>query len=175
MSEKQAQEFDLDSWISGVKAAERSVTVYQIPDVQARVDQLTRELRIAEKLPDKSRGIADRTPTAIIEDIKKLEQDFESSSITVTVKGLAQDRIDKITKRFKKNKKDATSEEINIAIMLEAIVAPKFKNIEQLTKFMDVIGPAQSNSVVKAFNDATWKEPEVSVPFSLAYSDDDED
>lgn len=177
------ENFDLDGWIAGATGKERRVTIYAKQSLVGELDALREELRKyhrEEATGGRQRGLTDRGLNAINGDIRKLMTEFESSAITVRVKGMTEERAAKIRKtaiaeaeKARKNLQDGQREALGIrAVMAEAIVFPKINSIEQMKKFADAIGDGQYVALIDAYNDASYVGPELDAAFLLGSSDD---
>lgn len=81
--------FDLDAWIDDAKPPQRSMTVYRRADLRSELDEVERQLRLAEAT---SEGSVAETG---VEGLKKrwldLARKIDESAVTVTVRAITDD------------------------------------------------------------------------------------
>lgn len=160
--------FDLDAWISGATSTVRAVTLYQRPDLMAEVDDLTRQLRVAEAIPDEDRGMADASPQGIRSRLEQVAKQFEASALVFKVAGRSDAARERLAKRLKKQ--GVTDEyEVILHQLADAVVEPKGVTVE----FLRTLGErseAQLKMLGAASSLANHQPPRVDVPFSSASS-----
>lgn len=175
--------FDLNDWISGATATERAVTVYRNANLIARLDVIKQEIAIAERIPAGSRSVTDPSPRTLKAKWDAVAKEFADSALTVTVRGLTQERANQIRKESVaaavKASKVALSKEQKAslglrAILAEAIVSPQFADHEQVLAFANAIGDGQYVQIIEAYNAASHLAPTVTAPFSRQSSDEDD-
>jgi len=162
------ESFDLDAWIGGVTGTVRAVTLYQRSDLLGVIDELQRELRIAEQVPAEDRGMNDPGPDSIRQRIEQAAREFEASGVVFKVEGRSDEARDRIKKRLKKQ--GVTDEETVVLHQLaDAIIEPKGVTPEFLRKLQDR-SEAQLRMLLVAMGKAAIEAPKVDVPFSSASS-----
>lgn len=162
--------FDLDAWIGGVTGTVRAVTLYQRSDLLGQIDELQRELRIAEQVSSEDRGMNDPTPDGIRQRIEQAAREFEASGAVFKVEGRSDESRERIAKRLKKQ--GVTDEEtVVIHQLADAIVEPKGVGPEFLRKLGERSEP-QLRMLMVAMGRANFEPPKVDVPFSSASSAD---
>lgn len=162
--------FDLDAWIGGATSTVRAVTLYQRPDLVGVIDELQRQLRLAEMVADEDRGMNDPTPDGIRGEIERVAREFEKSGLLVKIEGRTDEARDRIEKRLKKQ--NVTDKETVVLHQLaDAIIEPKGVTPEFLRKLQAVSEP-QLKTLLVAAGLASLEPPKVDVPFSRASSAD---
>ena len=79
--------FDLDAWLSGASRPQRSVRIYQRGDMLAELDELGREIELAEAADDAERSLTDASPAALRQKYAELSEQFAASCLDVRVQG----------------------------------------------------------------------------------------
>jgi hypothetical protein len=160
--------FDLNAWISGARGTVRAVTIYQRPDLVGRVDELSRELRLAELVPAEDRGMNDPTPEGIRRELEQVAREFERSGLTIKIEGRSDEARDRIKKRLKKQ---GVSDEETVLFhqLADAIVEPQGVTPEFLRTLGEKSEP-QLKKLLVASGLANYEPPKVDVPFSSASS-----
>ncbi len=163
-------DFDLDAWLTDAKRPERSVTVYKRADLIADLDELERQIDNANRAgaEEESLGFAGKRLEA--EYLAKL-QEFHDSALTIRVRGLTQDEINKIHSDGKNAKENQA--QIGRRLIEAALVSPRI-NTAGLERLANAIGDVQMNQIVNAYQLATMQAPVVTVPFSLRSSGQDD-
>lgn len=156
------EDFDLDAWLTDAKRPERSVTVYKRADLLAELDDLERRIDELNSIPEEDQSLAD-SPSALEAEYLAKAQAFHDSGLLIRVKGLTSDEITAIGEESKAAKD--TAEQAGRRLVAAALVSPKL-TFDQLKKLSDAIGSAQMQLIVGAYQLATMKAPEVTVPFS---------
>lgn len=182
MTEITEETFDIEAWIGGATTKERRVTVYQKSDLIGQIDTLKEELSLARRIPTGQRGISDRSPAKIEQEIRALAQEFAESALVVRVKGLTEDHSKRLRKNAvvdaEKNRRKLSEEARSSlgmrAILLEAIVFPNFKDMEQIKTFGNAIGDGQYVQIMEAYQDASFMPSEVNPGFLLDASDEED-
>lgn len=162
--------FDLDAWIGGVTGTVRAVTIYQRPDLLGQIDELQRQLRVAESVPAEDRGMNDATPDGIRNQIEQIAREFEASGVVFKIEGRSDEARDRIKKRLKKQ---GVNDEETVVLhqLADAIVEPKGVTPEFLRKLQDK-SETQLRMLLVTMGKATIEPPKVDVPFSSASSPD---
>lgn len=159
--------FDLDAWIGGATATVRAVTLYARADLIAEIDELSRQLRIAESIPDDDRSMGDPSPEGIRQQLEQLAQAFEASALVFKVEGRSDEAREKIAKRLKKQGVDEY--DIVLHQLADAIVEPRGVTPAQL-RLIGQRSESQLKMLVTASSMASFQPPRVDVPFSSASS-----
>lgn len=160
--------FDLNAWINGVAGTVRAVTLYQRSDLLGAIDQLQRELRLAELVPDEDRGMNDPTPDGIRRQIEQTAREFEASALVFKVQGRSDEAREQIAKKLKK--KGVTDEyEVVLHQLVDAIMEPKGVTVDFLRSLSERSEP-QLKMLLTAASLANFQPPKVDVPFSSASS-----
>ena len=81
-------EFDLDAWIDDAKPPQRSMTVYRRADLYSRVDELEREIRLADGSEGSS---ADAGVKGLKAELDKVARQIYDSAVTITVRAVTDD------------------------------------------------------------------------------------
>lgn len=155
--------FDLDAWIDGVEPTTRSVRIYQRADLLGRYDELEQELRVAKKVPEKDRGVADRGPQSIEQEMFLVAQQLEDSARWFKIRGMSDAARDKIEKPLRKQKVD--QDDIDMRVLSEAIVSPRGVTPAHLRKLGER-NEVQLKMLQVAFTMACTAPPKVSAPLS---------
>lgn len=97
-SESAAVEFDLDTWIDGVSAAQRSVPIYARPDLFGRYEEIQRQITTLEKVTKTGEGsITDQEELgALYAEREALYEQQKASKTTWYVQALDSDVIQAI-------------------------------------------------------------------------------
>lgn len=160
--------FDLNAWINGVTGTVRAVTLYQRADLLAEVDELQRQLRIAERIPDEDRGLGDPTPDGIRRRLEQVAADFEKSALVFKVQGQSDEARDRIAKKLKKQGV-TDEEEVVLHQLAAAVVEPKGVTVDVLRTMQERSEP-QVKMLLTAASLANYAPPAVDVNFSRAGS-----
>ena len=161
--------FDLTAWINGATSTVRAVTLYQRPDLVAQVDELQRQLRVAEAIPEDDRGMNDATPQGIRQRLEQVAKEFEASALVFKVEGRSDEAREKIAKKLKKQ--NVTDEyEVALHQLADAIGEPKGVTVEFLRVLSDR-SESQLKKLNATFLAANFVAPQVDVPFSNGSSD----
>lgn len=81
-------EFDLDAWVDDAKPPQRSMTVYRRADLYSRVDELEREIRLADGSEGSS---ADAGVKGLKAELDKVARQIYDSAVTITVRAVTDD------------------------------------------------------------------------------------
>ena len=131
--------FDLDAWLAGASRPQRSVRIYQRGDMLAELDELGREIELAEAVGDAERSLTDASPAALRQKYAELSEKFAASCLDVRVQGHDVDETREIMgDRHDKSQVSAVEKDL----VHDALVYPKMTR-EQFGKFLSAIGPAQ--------------------------------
>jgi hypothetical protein len=80
--------FDLDAWIDDAKPPQRSMTVYRRADLQSRIDELDRQIRLAE---GQEGSAAEAGVQGLKAEWDKVARQIADSAVTVTVRAVTDD------------------------------------------------------------------------------------
>lgn len=156
MTEKNADTFDLDAWISGAQRTERSATVYQKAGLIAELDILEEQIRNAEREESVDGPSMGGGAGKLRAEYAKLAAEFKASALTVRMKALTLDEKKAIEKEH--------PEDTGAHVLAASMVEPKI-TAEQIGKLEDAIGNAQMGLIIRAYNRACQDEPTVSADF----------
>lgn len=78
-------DFDLDAWISGTTGITARAKIVRRGDLIAERQRLQEELRVVRQLRPAERGVGDRAPESVQEDLDQVEAEIWSSAIVVTM------------------------------------------------------------------------------------------
>jgi len=153
------QEFDIDAWLNDADRPARSVTVYQKAGLIADLDALEEKIRNADadEVDGPSMGGGASKLRAKYAD---LAQKFHDSAITIRVQSLTNQEQAELLEGHD----DATPAERGAIILAEAITQPKM-NATQVQRLNIVLGEAQFQRIVTAWNEACRVAPQVSADF----------
>lgn len=174
-------EFNLDNWIDGTCGLIRTARIFQRGDLFARLDELERERELAKKVPKADRGVDDRAPESVQDEIDELSALLLETAITVHVQDRTSERRRKIRDRLKKQGLDPDKEEdadtVGLHILADAIVKVetadgKVKDFpdgfppEKLRAMQDRLGDAALFDAWNAHRKVTMEAPSVAAPLS---------
>lgn len=83
-------DFDLDAWIDGTTGATARAKIVRRGDLIAERQRLQEELRTVRQVRPADRGVGDRSPESVQDDLDRVEAEIWESAIVVTM----QDRTD---------------------------------------------------------------------------------
>lgn len=153
--------FDLDAWLSGASRPQRSVRIFQRGDMLAELDELGREIELAEAVGDAERSLTDASPTTLRQKYAELSEEFAASCLDVRVQGHDQDETKEIMgERFAQSDIPAVERDL----IFDALVYPKMTR-EQYDRFVGAIGPAQFEAIKSAYTSACRALPKPSADF----------
>lgn len=156
--------FDLTAWINGATSTVRAVTLYQRADLLAEVDELNRQLRLAESIPEGDRGMGDPSPQGIRRKLEQVAGEFQASAVVFKVESRSTDARERIAKRAKKQ--GVTDEnEVVLHQLVDAIKEPAGVTVEHL-RTLNERSEAQVRLLMTAASMANVQAPRVDVPFS---------
>ena len=158
--------FDLDAWLSGASRPQRSVRIYQRGDMLAELDELGREIELAEAAGDAERSLTDASPAALRQRYAELSEKFAASSMTVRVQSATiEEELEIIGDRDRRTNGPA----INRDLVYAALIEPKMTR-EQFDRFVDSIGAYQWGKVVNTYTVACGAKAEPSADFLPQFS-----
>jgi hypothetical protein len=80
--------FDLDAWIDDAKPPQRSITVYRRADLMSRLDELERDIKLADGAESSS---ADAGVRGLKAEWDKVARKIAESAVTITVRAVTDD------------------------------------------------------------------------------------
>ncbi len=184
-----SDELDLDKWLDGTCGLTRTAKVYQRGDLIAAIDELERELAVAQRvekeLPKGERGLTDRTPEQIRREIDALSREVLDSALILHVQDRTEERRVRLRqeclKQLKVSDEDNMSfedrETLNYRIIADAIVKietadGKSKSLpdglppNKLREMVQRLGDAALGELWTAYRRVTMEAPQVSAPLS---------
>lgn len=141
---------NVDEWIDGAQRTHRSVTIYQRADLIADLDELDRQIQIAERS-----GFTDEV-TDLQTTWDTIATQFKNSGLTITVRGLHESEFKAI--RAQANIDNVNETVLGARLLEAAIVEPVFTEA-QLLRLEDKIGNAQIGRIVAAYVKASREQP----------------
>lgn len=153
-----AKDFDIEAWLNGARLPERSVEIYQRPDLLATINELDAEL---ERTPAEEESLGGER-AALEEKYNEVAAQIAASRTVFRVRALTGDQIT----RFDKKHPKIDPENRMAHLLAMAIVAPAPMSFEQVQRLRAVIGDAQYARLWVAFREATDTAPVVPAPFS---------
>lgn len=171
--------FDFDEWFADAHLPTRSADIFTRSDVLGRLDELGREIELADATDDGERSISQKSPSAQLRaEYERLAETFENSKITVYVQALTGVRRQNILDEH--NKTEESDAEFMLKILSAAIVGlkkpgqdlpegadykPVSMSVEDVRKLYGRIGDAQVTLLRNAYQSASNAAPEVSADF----------
>lgn len=142
---------DLDEWIESARRTERSVRLYQRPDLVADLDELDRRIEM------------DRASGQDVEDLvaewQLVAQRFANSGLTIRVRGLSGAEIKTLQAEALIERLEL--DEIGVKVISTACVDPLISP-DQLRKLIDAVGESQVMLLGQAVVAACAEPPRVS-------------
>lgn len=190
-----SDELDLDKWLDGTCGLTRTAKIYQRGDLIAAIDELERELAVAQRVEKElgkgERGLTDRSAEQIRREIDDLSREVLDSALILHVQDRTEERRVKIReeclKQLKVSDEDnmsfADRETINYRIIADAIVKietadGKAKQLpdglppNKLREMVQRLGDAALGDLWTAYRRVTMEAPQVSAPLSRRNSSD---
>lgn len=172
MSETTPTNFDLDEWISGVRATERSVEVYQRGDLVAVAEDLLRRYEVAKSIDAADRSISDDGPEGLLAQIEQCQKELERTRTTWTVRALSPEQIKAATEAAKAEDED--NPDVTVHLLAAAVVkvetgdgrVTSAATPAQLRALREHVGAVQVLRIMAALNQAMSEEPNIQAPFS---------
>jgi hypothetical protein len=168
-------DFNLDEWIAGVRATERSVEIYQRGDLVAVADRLLAQYEAAVQARAADRSAGDDTAEAILEQIEDCQRRLSASRTWWTVKALSPETVGQVTDAARAGQDEGEAPDLNLHFLAAAVVrvtddagdvlAEKV-TVNQLKALRTELGNGQILRLVHALEEAMSKEPQVAAPFS---------
>ncbi len=124
----------VDEWIEGGRRTERSVTIYQRGDLLADLDDLDRQIDLAQRANDTD-ALADLDAKW-----QAIAHTFSNSALSIRVRGLSADEIRALKAEASLNRIEL--DETSAAVIAAATVEPKLST-DQVLRLVQTIGDAQ--------------------------------
>lgn len=161
MSETTPQDFNLDEWLSGASRPTRSVRIFRDGGLLAELDELGRQIEVAEAIPDDERSLSDESPARLRAKYAEMSERFVAGAINVRVHGHDLDESRAII-----GDRTAVSEReaINKDLVHAGLVFPQMSR-EQFDVFLSKIGPAQWERLKQTYTAACGAEVKPSADF----------
>lgn len=179
-AEVKLADFDLDQWIDGTTGITGIAKIIQKGDLLAKRDRLVHELELARKIPAEQRGVGDRGPEEIQDEIDGVYQEVWESCLFVHVQDRTEARRKKINDRLKKQGVGVSDTWLHL--VADAIVKVETADgriIElgedgfppaKLRAIGDRCGDAALLDLNRVFTEVISKAPAVSAPLSHSSS-----
>jgi hypothetical protein len=172
-------DFDLDSWVQGVRSTIRSVNVYQRADLLGEIDSLEQQLQVARATEasgaDES-GMEDNLSSEELEArLFDLQQTFVDSGVTFRIEGRSETWLNRVKKEWENHSdthgksKDEKSVYVQLHQLAGAIIQPAGVTYEHLAALRESSEP-QIRRLLVTFAMANNQAPSVTVPTSPASS-----
>lgn len=157
-----AQDFDLDSWVKGVKRPERSVTVYQRPDIIAELDELERRIKVSRRESQDEEGSlgSKRALRNLEDDYERLAQEFSDSALTIRLRFVGADEKKQILTKAK----NGDTADFAGRMWAAAIVSPKVTP-KQALALLSSLDEVQFGAIEEKFKAMNENMPSVSADF----------
>lgn len=152
--------FDLDAWLSGLSRPQRSVRIFQRGDLLAELQELGREIELAEAAGDAERSLNDASPAVLRQKYADLSEQFAASGRDFRFQGHDVDE----RKAIMGDRIEADRSEIGRDLLFDALVSPQMTR-DQFNVLLKGIGPAQIDDLVGAYQLACSDIPEPSADF----------
>lgn len=145
---------NVDEWIDGAQRTHRSVTIYQRADLIAELDDLDRQIQVAQ--------VADDTDEvdALTEKWTRVAEEFTASALVVHVKGLSDAEFRALRAQAAADRVD--NNEFGARLLSAAIVDPPMTPA-QVHALNAAVGEPQVASLLAAYHLATTEQPPVPV------------
>ncbi|NOJ59760.1 hypothetical protein [Arthrobacter sp. 260] len=155
-------EFDLDGWVKGIKRPERSVTVYQRPDIIAELDELERQIKTARRVAQDDEGSlgSKRSLRALEGEYQRMAQEFSDSALTIRLRLVDADEKKRIVAKSKKGDMADFAGRMWSAAIISPKVTPK-----QALALLSSIDEVQLAAVQEKFDAMQADMPSVSADF----------
>ncbi len=156
--------FDLEAWITGARAPERSCTVYGRGDLVAEAERLAAEIAEADRSRDPERMNSGAAP-ALRKRLDEVRAEFEGSALEFRFRAPTRDEIRKAQEEIGEESDD---EAFTFALMSLQAVLPK-PSPQQWPAIRDRIGTGQFQLLIDTANGA-YGDQRLDIPFSRATS-----
>lgn len=170
------EDFNPDAWFSGVRATERSATLYQRGDLLADIEETERALQLAEAEDSDDYALGDTPPVdALNARLEDLYQQLLDSGVTFRVQGRSAEWLEDVEKEVKRSpatngmSKAAKTAAANREQVARSIVQPEGITVEHLA-LLDQESGAQYRKLVGTFFQACSQAPQVTAPTSPSSS-----
>lgn len=142
----------VDDWIEGAKRTERQVTIYQRADLLADLDDLDRQIDLAQRANDVD------LLAELDAQWQAVAQTFSNSALHIRIRGLSGDEIKALKAEASLNRIEL--DETSAAVIAAATVDPKLST-EQVLRLVQTVGDAQVMKIAQTVNDACLIPAEV--------------
>lgn len=178
-------DLDLDAWINGTCGLTRTAKIYQRGDLLVRLDELKREIEIAQETPKEQRGANDISVDALMDQWERLAEELEASALVVHIQDRTAERRRRLQDRLTKEVKlDPTNPDDNNTIGLhqlaDAIVkyqvgdavkdCPDGFPPNQLRAILDRVGDSGLMNLNEVYYKVISEAPSVTAPLSRSSS-----
>lgn len=170
------EDFDLDSWMQGLRPTVRAYTIYQRADLLAELEDLEKQLQLVEAPDADEYTMADdRSTEELNTRINALYQQLLDSRVTFKVEARSAEWLKEKGLEVKRMKgysalsKDDKAAMVTRHQLADAVVQPKGITVEHLERLEEVAG-AQYRGLVATFFDACTHAPQVTAPTSPSSS-----
>lgn len=167
-------DFDLDAWINGARATERSVEFFARGDLVATAEDLLRRYEAAvTAVRPEDRGIGDDSPEALLAEIERVNEELQASRTTWTVRALSPDAIKAANDAARAENEAAP--EVTEHVLAAAVckvtdargrVLATSTTVDQLRGLRQQLGTRQLLRLMNALNEAIDQEPKIVAPSS---------
>lgn len=141
---------NVDEWIDGARRTERSVRLYQRPDLIADLDELDRRIELARA--------AGEPTEPLVEEWQAVAQRFANSGLLVRVRSLSGAEVQAMQAEALIERLELDA--IGLAAIAAACVEPSL-TVEQLSRLLDKVGESQVMLLGQAVVAACAEPPEV--------------
>lgn len=178
-------DLDLDAWINGTCGLTRTAKIYQRGDLLVRLDELKREIEIAQETPKEQRGANDISVDSLMDEWERLAEELEASALVVHIQDRTAERRRRLQDRLTKEVKlDPTNPDDNNTIGLhqlaDAIVkyqvgdavkdCPDGFPPNQLRAILDRVGDSGLMNLNEVYYKVISEAPSVTAPLSRSSS-----
>lgn len=173
-------DFDLDAWVDGTTGVTGVARILQRGDLLAKRDRLRLELEVARKIPPDQRGVNDRGPEVIKDELDAVYAELAKSILYAHVQDRTEGRRDSIRDRLKK-RGVTDPDTVGLHVVADAIVkleTPDGQTIdlpdgfppEKLRKIRDQGGDSTLLDLFRVFQEVTSQAPTIQAPLSRGSS-----
>lgn len=178
-------DLDLDAWINGTCGLTRTAKIYQRGDLLVRLDELKREIEIAQETPKEQRGANDISVDSLMDEWERLAEELEASALVVHIQDRTAERRRRLQDRLTKEVKlDPTNPDDNNTIGLhqlaDAIVKYQVGDVvkdcpdgfppNQLRAILDRVGDSGLMNLNEVYYKVISEAPSVTAPLSRSSS-----
>lgn len=175
-----SETFDIDAWIDGATPITHRVTLYQRGDLIAELEDIDRQIELAEAAGDAERGLDDATPDTLRLRRTQIAEEWLDSGLHLWVRPFTVARNKEIVKQGKKDR--LSNEDANQLVLAKAIVRmqqgdadpvdlPDGLPLDRLKRLQEAVGEAQSATLTRAYFQGLLEVPDVDPTSSPADSE----